>query len=149
VRASWEASGIYSGGVLSHVWGTETGFFEYDYEVAAAAPSRPPARVWIRARVSSEYPGTTSPPDGASAFEVSLDGVPVGRALAARDDGMGRAVAVASSRPEVVRVATAPGPHHLRFTVPAGPRAHGLCLYGQPGAKPKPGLPGARVELGW
>ena len=152
-RASWEASGAYAGGVLAHVWGTETGFFEYDYEVAPAAPSdtpsRPSSRVWIRARLSSEYPGTISPPDGMSAFEVSIDGVLVGRALAARDDGMGRAVMVASRRPEVVSAATAPGPHHLRFTVPAGPRAHGLCLYGEPGAKPKAGLAGARVELGW
>jgi len=152
-RASWEASGAYAGGVLAHVWGTETGFFEYDYEIAPSAlsdtPSRPPARVWIRARLSSEYPGTISPPDGVSAFEVSIDGFLVGRALAARDDGMGRAVTLASTRPEILRVATAPGPHHLRFTVPAGPRAHGLCLYGQPGARPKPGLAGARVELGW
>lgn len=163
-RASWEASGTYAGGVLVHVWGSETGFFEFDYEVAArpapaAAPSpsrgpesatrAPPLRLTLRARLSSEFPGASSPPDGASVVEVSIDGFPIGRAVAPRDDGRGRPVSLTSSRPDLLAAATSRGRHHLRFAVTAGPQAHGLCLYGAPGAKPEPGIAGARVELEW
>jgi len=81
-RASWEATGLYDGGAVAHAWGTETGWFEYAYEVVAPEAKGPPrrrglaclTRFALRARVSSEYPGSTSPPDGASAFEVTLDG---------------------------------------------------------------------------
>lgn len=155
-RAGWEASGTYAGGVLVHVWGSETGFFEYDYEVIPARPSpgpvppRPsPRHLMLSARLSSEFPGTASPPDGVSTFEASIDGVPIGRAVAPRDDGRGRMVTVTSTRPDLLAPAIRPGRHHLRFTVSPGPRAHGLCIYGQPGGKPDPGLDAARVELTW
>lgn len=143
-RAFWEASGVYDGGRLIHAWGGETGWFEYDFEVPPPAEGTTVAlvkgTVTVRARVSSEYPGTLSPPGGVSAFSVSIDGIEVGRAIAPRDDGMGRWVRLRSSDPAVLRAVTTPGRHRLRFTVADGPKAHGLCLYGRPG-KAFPGRP--------
>jgi Cellulase (glycosyl hydrolase family 5) len=147
-RAAWEATGIYEGGALVHAWGTETGWFEYAYEVvsddpddpegrpAAARPARLPSSLSIRARVSSEYPGAISPPDGASTFEVTVDGMSVGTAEAPRDDGRGAWVQLRTSQPDIISVSIQPGKHRVRFVVSPGPQAHGLCLYGRPGEKP-------------
>jgi len=140
-RASWEASGVYAGGAVEHAWGTETGYYEYGYEIPARpAPGAPRAAraLALRARVSSEFPGALSPPDGASRFEASLDGLPIAAGVAVRDDGLGRWVTLRSSSPALLRVAASPGHHRLRLTVPPGPRAHGLCVYGRPGDKPIP-----------
>jgi hypothetical protein len=143
-RADWEATGLYDGGAIAHAWGTETGWFEYDYEVhpadatavkrAAARRAREPYALSLRARVSSEFPGSTSPPDGASAFEVTLDGISVGTATAVRDDGKGAWVELRTAKPDVLHDAVGLGKHKLRFVVPTGPHAHGLCIYGKPGA---------------
>jgi mannan endo-1,4-beta-mannosidase len=156
-RADWEASGFYAGGVLRHVWGTATGWFEYAFELPPAPPGaearRVPAALELRARLSSEFPGDVSPPDGASAFVVSLDGLRVGDGIAPRDDGKGAFVTVRSTRAEVLRRAVAPGRHALRIAVRPGSRANGLCIYGGAGAKPELGLAAApvpapaRVEL--
>ena len=157
-RAEWETSGFYPGGVLEHVWGAESGYFEFEYEVtdgpatqahAGAAGRGTPRRLVLRARLSSEYPGTLSPPDGASAFRVSIDGVTWTNATAVRDDGTGAPIVLSSTRAELLAAATRPGRHTLRFSVPAGPHAHGLCIYGKPGAKPRPGMPAATVSLEW
>lgn len=142
-RAFWESTGVYDGGRLIHAWGGETGWFEYVFEVPPRAADGAVAplgtgTVTVQARVSSEYPGTLSPPDGVSAFSVSIDGVEVGHAIAPRDDGMGRWVRVRSSDPAVVRTATMPGRHRLRFSVADGRKAHGLCLYGRPGRAAQP-----------
>jgi mannan endo-1,4-beta-mannosidase len=142
-RAAWEATGLYDGGAIAHAWGTETGWFEYDYEIVAAAskvrfaPSRArePYALTLRARVSSEFPGATSPPDGASAFEVTLDGIPIGTATATRDDGRGAWIELRTARADVLHAAVGLGQHKLRFVVPTGPHAHGLCIYGKPGEK--------------
>ncbi|HSZ81346.1 MAG TPA: cellulase family glycosylhydrolase [Polyangia bacterium] len=147
--AAWEATGIYEGGALVHAWGTETGWFEYAYEIVAKEkeeekeggrrprPARPryPFAISVRARVSSEYPGTTSPPEGASDFEVTLDGMSLGMATAVRDDGRGAWIEVRTGKPDVLHAAVALGKHRLRFVVAPGPHAHGLCLYGKPGEK--------------
>jgi mannan endo-1,4-beta-mannosidase len=154
-RASWEATGLYDGGAVAHAWGTETGWFEYAYEVVApegkgrAAPRRPrlPYALALRARVSSEYPGSTSPPDGASAFEVTLDGMTIGTATAARDDGRGAWVELRTAKPDVLDAAVGIGKHKLRFTVPTGPHAHGLCIYGKPGEKGGAGGRTGPIEL--
>jgi mannan endo-1,4-beta-mannosidase len=148
-RAAWEATGLYDGGAVAHAWGTETGWFEYAYEILGAAEEneanenaakeRAPARVrlpyalTVRARVSSEYPGSLSPPEGASEFEVTLDGLGVGAATAARDDGRGAWVTLRTAKPDVLLDAVAVGKHRLRFLVAPGPHAHGLCIYGKPG----------------
>ena len=143
-RAAWEATGIYDGGAIEHVWGTETGWFEYAYEITAPeAKARPApatrarfaATLSVLARVSSEYPGSTSPPDGASDFTVTLDGLAVGAATAVRDDGHGAWVALRTNAPDVLHAAVTPGKHRLRFAVAPGPQAHGLCIYGKPGEK--------------
>ncbi|HVR00554.1 MAG TPA: cellulase family glycosylhydrolase [Polyangia bacterium] len=154
-RASWEATGLYDGGAVAHAWGTETGWFEYAYEVVApepnarAAPRRPrlPYALALRARVSSEYPGSTSPPDGASAFEVTLDGMTIGTATATRDDGRGAWVELRTAKPDVLNAAVGIGKHKLRFTVPTGPHAHGLCIYGKPGEKGGAGGRTGPIEL--
>ncbi|MES1172240.1 MAG: hypothetical protein ABUL77_03295 [Bacteroidota bacterium] len=159
-RADWESSGFYDGGAIEHAWGGETGWFEYEYEIVPPPPTTtlygvprgaaPPDAITVRARVSSEYPGSLSPPDGASLFEVSLDDIPLGRAVAPPDDGRGRwvtlrtAAAAACARSAGV----APGRHRLRFSVPAGPRAHGLALYGRAGKKATDDVAGtAPIEL--
>jgi hypothetical protein len=148
-RADWEASGFYTGGALRHVWGTATGWFEYAFELPPAPPGAEargvPAAVELRVRLSSEFPGDVSPPDGASAFVVSLDGLRLGDGIAPRDDGKGAFVTVRSTRAEVLRRAVAPGRHALRIAVRPGPRANGLCIYGGAGAKPEVGLGAAPV----
>lgn len=151
VRADWEASGFYAGGVLEHVWGTERGYFEYEYEMTGDdTPTKTaPRRLVLRARLSSEYPGTLSPPDGASAFRVSIDGIAWTNATAVRDDGKGAPIVLRTTRPDLVEATARPGRHTLRFAVPAGPHAHGLCIYGKRGATPKPGIAAAAVSLEW
>jgi hypothetical protein len=140
-RAAWESTGLYDGGAIAHAWGTETGWFEYTYEVVApAAPprvrrGRDPYSLTLRARVSSEFPGSSSPPDGTSPFEVTLDGYPVGAATAPRDDGRGAWLELRTGNPDALHAAVAVGKHKLRFTVPASPKSHGLCIYGKPGQK--------------
>ncbi len=155
-RADWEASGIYGGGAIEHAWGGETGWFEYEYEIEPTSPAAPAnakstsrgkATLTVRARVSSEYPGSLSPPDGASAFEISLDGFRLGRAVAPRDDGNGRWVTVRATTGAGPRNPLTPGRHRLRFTVWPGPCAHGLAIYGRPGDKPVPGAETGPVEL--
>jgi mannan endo-1,4-beta-mannosidase len=160
-RADWETSGVHGGGEVEHAWGGESGWFEYEYQVAEP----PAASSWsstfstgtstpglvrgvvVRARVSSEFPGTSSPPDGTSTFEVSLDGVPLGRATAPRDDGRGGPVTVRARLTSDVPQPLAPGRHRLRFTVPPGPHAHGLAIYGRPGEKTKAPIATAPIEL--
>jgi mannan endo-1,4-beta-mannosidase len=156
-RAAWEATGLYDGGAIAHAWGTETGWFEYMYEIvppAAAPPGRAKARrarepyaLSLRARVSSEFPGATSPPDGASAFEVTLDGMTVGTATATRDDGRGAWIELRTANPDVLHAAVGLGRHKLRFVVPTGPHAHGLCIYGKPGEKGGAGGRTGPIEL--
>ena len=113
-RAAWEATGLYDGGAIAHAWGTETGWFEYTYRSSApevatdgaegkpvrvrATRAREPYALTLRARVSSEFPGATSPPDGASEFEVTLDGISIGTATAARDDGRGAWIEVRTAQ---------------------------------------------------
>jgi mannan endo-1,4-beta-mannosidase len=154
-RAAWEATGLYDGGAIAHAWGTETGWFEYAYEILApdakarAAPrrAREPYALTLRARVSSEFPGTRSPPDGASAFEVTLDGMKIGKATAVRDDGRGAWVELRTADPDVLHAAVGAGKHKVRFIVPTGPQAHGLCIYGKPGEKGGAGGRTGPIEL--
>jgi hypothetical protein len=154
-RADWEASGIARGGAIEHAWGGETGWFEYEYEIAAPPPASAPgaaraddgARPWVRVRVSSEYPGALAPADGSSRFQVSLDGVSFGHALAPPDDGRGRWVTLRPTGGMPLPDALSPGRHRLRFAVSPGPRAHGLALYGRPGEKPVASIAGSDTGL--
>jgi mannan endo-1,4-beta-mannosidase len=161
-RAAWEATGLYDGGAIAHAWGTETGWFEYMYEIVAppipkenegksrrarATRAREPYALTLRARVSSEFPGATSPPDGSSAFEVTLDGMQIGTATATRDDGRGAWIELRTAKPDVLHAAVGIGRHKLRFVVPTGPHAHGLCIYGKPGEKGGAGGRTGPIEL--
>jgi hypothetical protein len=107
------------------------------------------AAAWLEltARLSSEFPGDTSPPGGASAFDVEIDGLHLGGGVAVRDDGQGATVTVRTARAQLLRRFEVPGRHALRITVLPGPHAHGLCIYGERGAKPRPMVAPAQVEL--
>jgi mannan endo-1,4-beta-mannosidase len=125
-RGRWQHVGTWEGGALVHAYGARTGFFEYRF---AAPPGAGPAgRLELRVRLSSEYPGTTSPPDGGSRVQVTLDGQAAATLLAYPDDGLGRWYRIELPVPQPGAV------HTLRFEVAPGPEAHGLCIYGRAGA---------------
>jgi hypothetical protein len=88
--------------------------------------------------MSSEFPGTSAPPDGGSHVVVSVDGKTQAELDVMPDDGAGAVHRLPLLLP--------PGAHVLRFEVPPGPRAHGLCIYGEPtGNGPPP--PGEATPL--
>lgn len=146
-RAFWEATGFYDEGFIEHIWGADTGFFEYSYDIEST-PNPPPQRIVLHARLSSEFPGTSSPPDGTSLVDVILDGRPFGSARVARDDGKGRWITLQNRNPRLVRAASAPGRHILRLEVPDVPKARGLCIYGRPtGKQPLPKNDTGPLEL--
>ena len=104
----------------------------------AAARPPPLAEVRIEARLSSEWPGAGAPPDGGSLLIVQLDGVEIGRREILPDDGRGRTESFSIIDPALL-ARLARGEHTLTFTVPEGPRGHGLCIYGEahaPGLSP-------------
>jgi mannan endo-1,4-beta-mannosidase len=111
---------------LEEVWASESGTLTFALP-ALPAGAKLPAKVDVQidARVSSEYPGAVSPPDGSSLLEVRFDGVRVGTAVTVPDNGQGAWMSVHATVP-----LTAAGPHQLDLVVPPG--AHGLCLYGLP-----------------
>ena len=148
-RADWEATGQYAGGALEHVWGSEVGWFEYAFDMPASslALTKGVRSVELHARVSSEFPGTRAPPNGQSNVSVTLDGVTFGNASAARDDGLGSWVTLRTSSRAILARMVQPGPHALRIAVRAGAHAHGLCIYGGLGAKPKSGIEPGRITL--
>jgi hypothetical protein len=76
-----------------------------------------------RTRLSSEWPGNRAPADGGSRVVVRVDDTIVTAIDVVPDDGHGRAETV--PLPHLTR-----GRHVLRLEVAAGPRAHGLCIYG-------------------
>ena len=116
----WERVGRYEppDGARPHAYGSPDGSFTWRFRLAAAARV-----VTVRARLSSEFPGTHAPADGGSTVVVRLDGQLIGRVQAIPDDGIGRVESV-------VARGLAAGPHALTFTVEPGPKAHGLCVYG-------------------
>ncbi|HEY3355334.1 MAG TPA: cellulase family glycosylhydrolase [Polyangia bacterium] len=125
-EARWERLGSWDGGPLLHVYGSETGYFEYRFELP---PNRAPKELRVRARLSSEFPGTTSPPDGVSRVRVLIDGVQVAAVVAFPDDGIGRWYELAVNDPALLGRLTK-GAHALRFEVPEGAQANGVAIYG-------------------
>jgi hypothetical protein len=75
------------------------------------------------ARLSSEWPGKSAPPDGGSDVIVTVDGARVATIGVIADDGVGRVEHVALGKLRA-------GRHVVRFAVDPGERAHGLCIYG-------------------
>ncbi len=132
-RARFERAGVWTGGALEHAYGADSGSFRYRFAapVSALGPARP-ARIDIQARLSSEWPGTSAPPEGGSLVKVRVDGALVGRVAAIPDDGIGRLERITIDDPALL-VALRQGTHTLSFEVsysPSDPEAHGLCIYG-------------------
>jgi hypothetical protein len=125
--ARFERAGVYGGGVLRHAYGAGDGWFEWRFKTPAAI-----THLRFRARLSSEYPGDRAPPDGASTVTVRVDGQTIGRVTAPPDDGRGAVVSLAARR------RLSPGLHTLRLEVAED--AHGLCVYGEPGAHADEGV---------
>jgi mannan endo-1,4-beta-mannosidase len=130
-QARAENLGRWDGFAVWHVYGNGAASFTYRLLVPPSlrALAARAVRVRVRARVSSELPGRGegATAEDASRVRVSLDGVVVGEVTTALDDGAGRWVEVATEEVAALRAGAA---HTLRFEVPAGPLANGLCLYG-------------------
>jgi mannan endo-1,4-beta-mannosidase len=124
--ARWERVGSWDGGALVHAYGSDTGFFEFQFEMP---PHRTPKELRIRARLSSEFPGTSSPPDGVSRVRVLVDGALVATLNAFPDDGIGRWYEITANDPQLL-ARLGKGTHTLRFEVLEGPRGNGVAIYG-------------------
>ncbi|MSP63090.1 MAG: hypothetical protein EXR72_22680 [Myxococcales bacterium] len=127
-EARFERAGCFDRSALGHVYGVGSGHFRYRF-AAPLPPGRPPKRLVVRARLSSEWPGSSAPEGGGSKVEVRLDGVEVASLDAAPDDGAGTIHEIAVTDPALLR-RLARGRHALTFTVPDRPDSHGLCIYG-------------------
>ncbi|HEX9104929.1 MAG TPA: hypothetical protein VF997_22115, partial [Polyangia bacterium] len=113
----WERLGTFGEGADAHVYGAGDGWFDYAFTLGAtAAPT-------LEARLSSEWPGKSAPPDGGSDVAVLVDGVRVATLGVIPDDGVGRLEKVALGK-------LRKGRHTLRLFVAPGSGAHGLCVYG-------------------
>jgi len=129
-QARFERLGVWEGKPAVHFYGAESGDVEYRFVVPAASLTpQALAEVEVVARMSSEWPGASAPPDGGSLLRVELDGILIGQQKILADDGRGAWYRFRSSDPHLLSKLTA-GEHVLRFHVPPGPQAHGLCLYG-------------------
>lgn len=113
----WERVGSWGEGAQTHAYGAGDGWFEYVFDLPRAATPT------LEARLSSEWPGSTAPPDGGSRVEVRVDGRRVGALDVIPDDGAGR-----DERLPLGRLRR--GRHVLRLAVAVGDRANGLCIYG-------------------
>ncbi len=138
-----ENLGRWDGFSVMHVYGSGAARFTYRLRVGPAArrAALGARRVRVRVRASSELPGRGegSTADDVTTLRVTLDGVTVGEATAPLDDGAGRWIEVASEDPAVLAALRSVGVHTLRLEVPEGPRANGLCVYGQAtGVEPVP-----------
>ena len=113
----WERLGTYGEGADAHAYGAGDGWFDYSFLLPdQASPT-------LEARLSSEWPGKSAPPDGGSDVAVLVDGVRVATLGVIPDDGVGRLEKIALG--ELKR-----GRHTVRLLVAPGPSAHGLCVYG-------------------
>jgi hypothetical protein len=129
-QARFERLGVWEGKPAVHFYGAESGDVEYRFVLPAASLTpHGVAELEVVARMSSEWPGASAPPDGGSLLRVELDGILIGQQKILADDGRGAWYRFRSSDPRLLSKLTA-GEHVLRFHVPPGPQAHGLCLYG-------------------
>jgi hypothetical protein len=140
-QARFERAGAWGGGALLHVYGADAGFFRYRFTAPLRSDQRAPAAVQIEARLSSEWPGTSAPPDGGSLVRVLIDDTLVGTRAVIPDDGIGRMEKIDIDDPAVLRgLAQGRGVHTLTFEVPFSAsvrQAHGLCIYGDATGKEK------------
>ena len=129
--AHFERGGYWDGPQVSHAYGGDVGEFNYRFTSPGgkAGPLPRPTAFHIEARVSSEWPGATAPPDGGSLLVIKLDGQEVARREVVPDDGLGRREHFeVTDRALLARLQS--GTHTLTFEIPSGPRSSGLCIYG-------------------
>lgn len=129
--ARFERLGYWDGKPAAHFYGAESGDVEYRFALPADSQVvQSASALVVEARLSAEWPGVASPPDGGSLVRVELDGMLIEAQKTAIDDGRGgwlRFTLGDSARLH----ALARGEHTLRFVVQPGPLAHGLCIYGE------------------
>ena len=116
-----------------------------DFVLRFPALRTPPARLVLRARVSSEVPGRDAGPEEGARVEVRWGGVPLGTLDAPPDDGDGAWRELVVEDPGVLRRLQRLAPRQLRFALGAGVGAGGLCLY-QPDPGEAPGAVEVRLE---
>lgn len=139
MRARFERVGYWAGpGAVAHAYGGDTGSFVYRFTPPLLYYA--PTFIEIEARMSSEWPGAVSPPDGGSQVELLIDDVVVARFAVPPDDGVGERRMVRLHDPRLrARLGSGTGSHTLAFRVSDGPMAHGLCIYGDyNGTEPPP-----------
>ncbi len=133
----FERVGSWAGGALVHAYGAGDGWFEWRF----AAPAVSARRITLMTRISSEFPGTSAPPDGSSQVVVSIDGQKLATLEAIPDDGAGTIHRIVLQDPAMLRRLRGRA-HILRLEVQPGAHANGLCVYGEPtGSAPPPSDP--------
>ncbi|MBL8603018.1 MAG: hypothetical protein JNK72_13930 [Myxococcales bacterium] len=148
-----ESGGRYDGFALTQLWGS--GAAEMAWSLGVAPEFLSVTQVRVRFRASAEVRGRS--PRGAtgprSRVRVYVDAALLGEAPLAVDDGAGRWVELVSRDPAVLALFRARGPHTLRLSVPEGPDAQGLSVYGAatgrepvPPASGPPGFITLRVD---
>ena len=120
----FERVGTWDSGSVHHAYGAGDGWFEWRF----AAPAEAARSLTVEARLSSEFPGESAPPDGTSRVRVSIDGHALGEVEVIPDDGHGRAVSLEVHDPTLL-AGWAGRAHTLRLEVPDGQRANGVCVY--------------------
>jgi hypothetical protein len=142
-RARFEHQGTWDRTALYHFYGAGAGRVDYRF----AAPGGPIERVTVRARLSSEWPGTHAPPDGGSRVEVWLDGAKLGEVDAVADDGIGTVHQLSVTGAAAARLDR--GVHTLSFLVPDRAGQHGVCVYGAATGKGEvpAGVSGGGIEI--
>jgi hypothetical protein len=123
VRARFENGGLYTGGAVTHVYGSGHGYVTYRFR----APRHVGETVQLSMRASSELPGSgigATERDG-SRVEVLFDDRLVTTLDVPADDGIGQRIDV------TLETSLAPSETHtMTLRVPDDDDARGLCLYG-------------------
>jgi len=126
--AEW-TGGAYStrAGVFNHIAGRGKGHFTFRIRRKERYPVR---GVSVSARVSSDYPGCTTPPDGFSDVTCRVNSVDVGTLRVVRDNSRGRATTW--SAPNTSAVAFSGDWLTVTLSVSDdAAMANGLCIYSQ------------------
>lgn len=143
--ARFERLGVWPGPPVEHFYGAESGDLSFRFRLPTKRPF-PLGEVTVWARLSSEWPGAEAPKDGDSLVYVLLDDVLLAKQSVIADNGLGAIYRFHLQDPVQLRALSASPPgteHTLRFVVPPGPKAHGLCLYGE---TKDPALPKAEFQ---
>lgn len=128
--ARFERLGFWDGKPAAHFYGAESGDVEFRFALPTDAHAlQALSALVVEARLSAEWPGVASPPDGGSLVRVELDGTLIEAQKTAIDDGRGGWLRFTLGDQARLR-SLVRGEHTLRFVVLPGPLAHGLCIYG-------------------